>query len=164
MPPGALVLEGNLSENWRRWVQRFDLYLTASGKIEQDEKVQCAILLHTIGEEALEIYNTFRFATGEDPNKIDHLKKKFEDYFNPRKNTVFERYKFWECKQQEGESIDQFITELKTRAKSCEFGAQQDSKKASTTLSWMTQFSPSFIRLEEYRIPYLRNLKQNFKS
>ena len=126
-PPGALVLEGNLSENWRRWVQRFDLYLTASGKIEQDEKVQCAILLHTIGEEALEIYNTFRFATGEDPNKIDHLKKKFEDYFNPRKNTVFERYKFWECKQQEGESIDQFITELKTRAKSCEFGAQQDS-------------------------------------
>ena len=89
--------------------------------------MQCAILLHTIGEEALEIYNTFRFATGEDPNKIAHLKKKFEDYFNPRKNTVFERYKFWECKQQDGESIDQFITELKTRAKSCEFGDQLKS-------------------------------------
>ncbi|XP_068690629.1 uncharacterized protein [Montipora capricornis] len=126
-PPGALVLEGNLSENWRRWVQRFDLYLTASGKIEENEKVQCAILLRTIGEDGLEIYNTFRFATGEDPNKIAHLKKKFEDYFNPRKNTVFERYKFWECKQQDGESIDQFITELKTRAKSCEFSDQQDS-------------------------------------
>ena len=69
------MLEGNLSENWRRWVQRFDLYLTASGKIEKDEKVQCAILLHgTIGEEALEIYNTFRFATGEDPDKIVDLK------------------------------------------------------------------------------------------
>ena len=95
--------------------------MTASGKIEQDEKVQCAILLHTIGEEALEIDNTFRLATGEDRNKIADLKKKFEDYFNPRKNTVFERYKFWECKQQEGESINQFITELKARAKSCEF-------------------------------------------
>ena len=80
-----------------------------------------------IGEEALEIYNTFKFATGEDPNKISVLKKKFEGYVNTRKNTVFERYQFWECKQQEGEAIDQFITELKTRAKSCEFGEQHDS-------------------------------------
>ena len=69
-----------------------------------------------IGEEALKIYNTFKFATGEDPNKISVLKKKFEDYFNQRKNTVFERYRFWECKQQEGGTIDQFITELRTRA------------------------------------------------
>ena len=46
---------------------------------------------------------------------------------NPRKNTVFERYRFWEYKQQEGETIDQFITELKTRAKSCEFGDRHDS-------------------------------------
>ena len=126
-PPAALSLQGNPSENWRRWIQRFDLYLTASGKIKEDEKVQCAILLHVIGEEALEIYNTFKFATGEDPNKISVLKKKFEDYVNPRKNTVFERYRFWECKQQEGETIDQFITELKTRTRSCEFGDQHDS-------------------------------------
>ena len=97
------------------------------GKIEEDKKVQCAILLHTIGKEALEIYNTFRFTTGEDRNKIANLKKKFEDYFNPSKNTVFERYKFWEYKQQEGKFIDKFITKVKTRMKSCEFGAQQDS-------------------------------------
>lgn len=101
--------------------------MTASGKIKEDEKVQCAILLHVIGEEALEIYNTFKFATGEDPNTISVLKKKFEDYLNARKNTVFERYLFWECKQQEGETIDQFVTDLKTRAKSCVFGDQHDS-------------------------------------
>ena len=80
-----------------------------------------------IGEEALEIYNTFKFATGEDPNKVFVLKKKLEDYVNPRKNTVFERYRFWECKEQEGETIDHVITELRTRAKSCEFGEQHDS-------------------------------------
>ena len=101
--------------------------MTASGKIEQDGNVQCTILQHKISEEVLQIYNTFRFATGEDPYRIADLKKKFEDYFNPRKNTVFERYKFWECKQQEGASINQFITELKTRAKSCQFGNQQHS-------------------------------------
>ena len=126
-PPGVLNLSGNVRENWRRWVQRFDLYLTASGKVKEKEDVQCAILLHLIGEDALEIYNTFTFAEGESRDKIEILKKKFEDYANPRKNTVFERYKFWECKQQEGETIDQFIIELKTRAKSCEFGEQTES-------------------------------------
>ena len=126
-PPGALNLNGNLRENWRRWVQRFELFLTASGKVKETEKVQCAILLHLIGDEALEIYNTFTFSESEDRDKLSVLKKKFEDYVNPRKNTVFERYKFWECKQQEGETIDQFITELKTRSRSCEFGDQTDS-------------------------------------
>ena len=36
-------------------------------------------------------------------------------------------HRFWENKQQEGEPIDQFITELKTRGKSCEFGDQHDT-------------------------------------
>ena len=80
-----------------------------------------------IGEEANELYNTFQFVTEENRIKLDVLKSKFEEYVNPRKNTVFERYRFWEYKQQEGETIDQFITELKTRARSFEFGVQHDS-------------------------------------
>ncbi|CAB4015280.1 Hypothetical predicted protein, partial [Paramuricea clavata] len=68
-------------------------------KVKETEKVQCAILLHLIGDEALEIYNTFTFGEGKDRDKLNVLEKKFEDYVNPRKNTVFERYKFWECKQ-----------------------------------------------------------------
>ena len=36
-------------------------------------------------------------------------------------------HRFWDNKQQEGEPIDQFITKLKTRAKSCEFGDQHDT-------------------------------------
>ena len=126
-PLEALLLQGNLRENWRQWVQRFDLCLMASGKIKEKEDVQCAILLHVVGEEALEIYNTFQFINEKDPHKLDVLKSKFEEYVNPRKNTVFERYKFWEYKQQDGETINQFITELKTRAKSCEFGDKHDS-------------------------------------
>ena len=68
-PLEALSLHGNLCDNWRRWVQSFDLYLKASGKIKEKEDVQCAILLHVIGEEAMEIYNTFQFATEDDRSK-----------------------------------------------------------------------------------------------
>ena len=93
-PPEALSLHGNLSDNWRWWVQRFDLNLKASGKLKEKEDVQCAILLHVISEEAMEIYNTFQFVTEEDRTKLDVLKSKFEEYVKTRKNTVFERYRF----------------------------------------------------------------------
>ena len=35
-----------------------------------------------------------------------------------------ERYTFWEIKQKEGETVVQFVNELKTKAKNCEFGDQ----------------------------------------
>ena len=74
----------------------------------------------------MEIYNTFEFGV-EENGKIGVLKAKFEEYVNPKKNTVFERYKFWEYKRKEGETVDQLVTELKTRAKTCVFGDQHDS-------------------------------------
>ena len=76
-PPAALSLKGILMKNGEEWIQWFNLYLTASGKIKEDKKVQCAILLAVIGEEAPEVYNTVKFAIDEDPNKISALKKKF---------------------------------------------------------------------------------------
>ena len=36
-PLEDLSLQANLRQNWRRWVQRFDLYLLASGKIKEKE-------------------------------------------------------------------------------------------------------------------------------
>ena len=118
--------------------------MTASEKFKVTEKIQCATLLHLIGDEALEIYNTFTFSEDEDRDKLTVLKKKFEDYVNLRKNTVFERLKFWECKQQEGETIDQFVTELKTRSSSCECGDQTDSMMRDRIVFGVTD-----IRLKE---------------
>ena len=107
----------------RRWPQRFDLYLTASGKVKENEETKVAILLHLLGEEGTEIYNNFTWApgsndeAGEDKNHLETVMQKFQQYCNPRKNTVMERYTFWEIKQKEGETVDQFVNELKTKAK-----------------------------------------------
>ena len=40
---------------------------------------------------------------------------------------MFERYKFWERKQQPGESFDAWVTDLKNQATICEFGDQHDN-------------------------------------
>ena len=51
-PMGPLNMGGNVAENWRKWKQRWNLYVKASGANEKDEATQCAIFLHTIGDEA----------------------------------------------------------------------------------------------------------------
>jgi hypothetical protein len=41
--------EGNLAENFKEWIQSFELYLTATGIEEKAEKVQVATFLHVAG-------------------------------------------------------------------------------------------------------------------
>ncbi|KAK9695995.1 hypothetical protein QE152_g32197 [Popillia japonica] len=86
----ALNLQGNIKENWRIWKQKFEIYSTATELNKKDEKIQCAQLLYHMGEDAIEIYNSFTFAK-EDLNKIEPLKKKFEEYFIPKKRRIKKR-------------------------------------------------------------------------
>ena len=125
-PPPNLSLQGNLAENWRSWIQRFDIFCIASGIAEKDEKVQCATFLHVAGEEAIKVSNTFVFAE-EEVNKIDALKKKFKDYCEPRKNLTYIRHIFFTRAQKQSEPIDSYVTDLKDKARDCEFGDLHDS-------------------------------------
>ncbi|XP_044748562.1 uncharacterized protein K02A2.6-like [Coccinella septempunctata] len=118
---------GNLSENWRLWRQKFENYLIASEVSKKDPKVQIAQLLHYIGEEGMSIYNTFTFANEEESEKLSTVINQFEAHFMPKKNLSYERFKFFTRKQLEGETIEQFATDLKNKAKSCEFGDLKES-------------------------------------
>ena len=122
---GALSLNGNVAENWRKWKQRWDLYAVASGAEKKPEATQCAILLHTIGQDALDVYNTFTF-TEEEENKIKPLIKKFEDHCAWKKNLTYEWYRFNTCTQ-DSRPFDTFLVDLINKAKTCEFGTLQDS-------------------------------------
>ena len=126
-PPEPLSLEGNLSENWRRWKQRFEFYRDASGISGKEEKTQAATLLHVVGAEALEVYNNFTWDKDGDNMKVKQIMAKFEAYCNPRKNVTWERHVFNNRNQLPGEPIDHFVTDLRTKAKTCEFGTLTDS-------------------------------------
>ncbi len=72
--------------------------------------------------------NTANFPTEtEDKNDVKVIIKKFDDYLESQKNVTFERHIFISRVQAPGESIDQFVTDLKTKAKSCEYGQLCDS-------------------------------------
>jgi SepF-like predicted cell division protein (DUF552 family) len=119
-----LQINGNITDNWKRWIQKFEIYATATELTTKPENIQCAQLLYRLGEDCIEIYNSFEFKDGEKDN-YNILKKKFEDYFVPKKNLTYCRYKFFSSRQG-SESIEQFVTDLRNKARECELGDLQD--------------------------------------
>ena len=119
-----MSLEGNVAENWTTWRRRFENYMIASEMSKKDETIQCAQLLHYIGEDVFKIYTTFTIVEA-DKNKIAKLWNAFENYFIPKSNTTYQRYRFF-TKKQENEPIEQYITELKQLAMKCNFGTLED--------------------------------------
>ncbi|PIK34001.1 hypothetical protein BSL78_29182 [Apostichopus japonicus] len=118
--PGELSLEGNLAENWRK--QMFLLYISASGIAAKTDEVKSAALLHVPGEDAVEIYNSFQWQEAGDEKTLNKLMEKSEEYCAPRKNVTWERHIFNTTNQKQHETIDYYVTELRNKAKSCEFG------------------------------------------
>lgn len=124
-PPPPLSLTGNVAENWKKFVQKFEYFLEATDKTEKTGKVKVAILLNLIGDEGLEVYNTFRFEEEADRQDINKVLEQFSKHCAPLKNIVFERYKFYNLIQKEAQTFDNDLTELQKAASTCEFAEEE---------------------------------------
>ena len=94
LPPSPLNLQGNLKENWRRFQQQFEIYLSATQIKGKNEEVKSSTFLHVVGPDALEIYNTFTWENEGDEKKLSKIVEKFALYCNPKKNVAYERHIF----------------------------------------------------------------------
>ena len=84
--------------------------------------------LTTIGENARDVcYYTFIFATEGDDMKLNPVVAKFDKYFSPRKSLPYTRFKFFTYNQANGQSIDEYVRELKSRSRHCKFGTLKES-------------------------------------
>ena len=63
----------------------------------------------------------------EEKVKMDKVLEHFEQYCEPRKDTIYERYLFFSRGQESGEPIDKYATVLRNMADSCEFKDLKDS-------------------------------------
>ena len=75
-------------------------------------------------KQAIEVYNTF---TLEEEGNYESVVEKFDGYCNPKKNETYERYVLHSRKQLQGEPIEQFVTDLKLKAQTCQFDSLKDS-------------------------------------
>ena len=81
-------------------------------------------MLHTAGMEVQDIFDTLP-DTGEEKD-YDKAISALDAYFSPAVNVPFERHMFRRMSQKENETIDQFITRLKQKALTCDYGDSCD--------------------------------------
>jgi len=116
---------GGLSIRWTKWLGRFKNVLIALA-ITAPER-QRALLLHYVGDQTLDIFETLPETGGEKDFKkaVDALSA----YFAPKQNIEYEVYKFRQATQQLQETIDGFHTRLQQLATTCEFHAKDREVK-----------------------------------
>ncbi|XP_048582219.1 uncharacterized protein K02A2.6-like [Nematostella vectensis] len=124
---GPLVLDANASENWRKFLMQFEIYLVAKGKDDKGDKLKVNLLLNCAGPSAIEEYSHFVYTAGESNESYGDVCRKFHELCRGAKNVIYERLLFNLRNQKEGERIDNFVSELKRLSLNCDFGALRDS-------------------------------------
>ena len=113
-PPGAISFKrDNLADTWGKNYQQFEWYLYAIKTVA--------------GLQAQEVYGTFTYGTDESPKTYADVMNKFMDYCMPKNNIVYERFVFNTCNQNQGQTIDSYVTKLRMKAHSCEYDELKDS-------------------------------------
>ncbi|MGH0117490.1 UNVERIFIED_CONTAM: hypothetical protein FKN15_078184, partial [Acipenser sinensis] len=106
---------------WTQWLESFNMYLLASDLQDMSGTRKRAILIHCLGPEGQHIFKTL----GDSPS-FKNATTKLTQHFGPRHNAVEERCKF-RCRAQfQGESVRQYIANLKELAATCKFEDQYD--------------------------------------
>ncbi|XP_062506137.1 uncharacterized protein LOC134182720 isoform X2 [Corticium candelabrum] len=91
-------------KDWERWIRRFERFRQASGLAEKTDETQ------TLGlnEEQKKDYKT--------------VKETMTSFFVKTRNIIYERAKFNQRVQFEGEPVDEFITSLYSLVEHCSYG------------------------------------------
>ncbi|XP_044749764.1 uncharacterized protein LOC123310362 [Coccinella septempunctata] len=124
-PPKPLSLDGNVAENWKLFEQKFDNFLTVTELSKKDEETKVAVFLNLIGDDGLELFNTFDL-TNNQKKSLQCVKQRFEAHCSPKKNVIFERFVFNSITQKEGQLFDSFLTELRKAVKSTGYKDKDD--------------------------------------
>lgn len=114
------------SDAWKRWRQQFNLFVKASGVESESTGVQASLLVNLIGPEGFDVYQTFSFKKESDRDDVKVIIQKFDQFFGAKINTTLVRYKFFTRNQEDGESIQMYVTVLRLLSKDCNFGTLQE--------------------------------------
>jgi hypothetical protein len=111
-PPPPFDADGESSsraQRWKEWRERFTMY-TIAANIKDDAQKR-AVLLYVAGPSVHKIFKTLQ-DTGTD---FKTALEKLDEYFQPQKNVIYERYVFKQTHPTPGESVDSYITRSSKR-------------------------------------------------
>ena len=132
-PPPAFKPEGDREYGWKQWKTSFEIYLCAKGLDDANGKRKVSLLLHFLGPDSQKLFNTFEFRAaqgGQEAESKDNLKdvlKKFDQHYSQEKARNIRRQLFLDRDQRQGESVRDYIAELRHLARSCEYENAEES-------------------------------------
>lgn len=110
-------------QQWPQWKKRFDRYMSVSGFCKKLDKEKIDMLIYLMGNEAEEILLQQNLSGNE---TYTDILDKFEKYFIPQRNIIFERFQFNSRVQKPGEPVENFITSLHALAEHCGYGTLKE--------------------------------------
>ncbi|XP_071569396.1 uncharacterized protein [Temnothorax nylanderi] len=125
--PDPLTKNGDMASNWQTWKEDFIIFMKVTGYIDKPNEIRANLLKNRIGKVGIEAIQNMSFDNMQDRDDMDILIKKLEEYFNPPKKEVVERYQFFTRSKRQNESIEQYINILKEKAKTCNFNDMTES-------------------------------------
>lgn len=134
--PPLKVEDHNEKESWKKFLRRFQIavigktFLNKDEDLEGEEKERVeshrkgAMLLNCIGEQGMEIFDTF----GVEVTNIQYedLERRFEEFFTRRENKILLRHRMLVCEQKDEEDVTGFIERVTKMAGQCQFGALKE--------------------------------------
>jgi len=112
-------------KEWPKWIRRFERFRKATGLDGKDEEIQVSTLIYSMGDAADDILRSFHLSEA-DSKKYNKVKSEFEAHFVQKRNVIYERARFNLRRQEEGETVDAFVTALYALAEHCEYGELHD--------------------------------------
>jgi hypothetical protein len=109
------------------WKQQFVIFLKTAGYDKKPSDDKACLLLNCIGSLGLEVMQDMEFDNEEDKLDYDIVLQKFDEHFDPPKREVEERFKFYTRSKKNNEPIEDYIADLKEKAKTCNFGELTES-------------------------------------
>lgn len=122
-PPAALPIDKTIRDEWRRWKRQWADYCVIQSVTERSAEYQASLFRTAIGPDAMKVLDTQPVPGEATADNVATLIAMMDTFVMGQVNPTYERYMLRKRMQQSGESIETFITDLKTMIKICEVPA-----------------------------------------
>lgn len=110
-------------EEWLTYVERLEMFFVVNNVPEQKK---AASLLTLIGGKMYALLKSLTTPTKPTEMSFKDIVEMMGRHLTPKAIVIAERYKFFKCTQEEGQSVRDFLARLQKLAETCEFGAYRE--------------------------------------
>ena len=104
-------------DDFEKWIKKVERYLVAINITDVHRK--CAVLLHLVGDDIAETYETLPEPEAPEEDLFELCKQKLTAYLAPCRNVIAERMIFHGMKMEDKEDFEHFLGRIRVQLRRC---------------------------------------------